>query len=210
MSTVKAILNRIEQQQPGELFFPSDFRLTGSEDAIKMALSRLVKARTIKRIAHGIYYVPQHNPLVGEILPPLDKIAQAIADRDHVKIKPTGAFALNKLGLSTQVPMRQVYITNGPPRLIKVGRSQIRFKPSSPRKLALQGPTSALVILALDELGPKAVSETMLNQIRGLLLKEDPDMLSADAKLAPAWINDLIYRLLKKEKSNDEMAKLNR
>lgn len=165
-----------------------------------MSLSRLVKAGRIKRIAHGIYYCPKQNSIVGEILPSLDKIAEAIAERDHVQIKPTGSYALNKLGLSSQVPMKQVYITNGPPRSIKVGRGEIRFKSTSHRKLALKGSISSLVILALDELGQSAIDDTMRQQIREVISKEDPEILAADARLAPAWIHDFLFHLIKKGK----------
>ncbi|MDP1763948.1 MAG: DUF6088 family protein [Sediminibacterium sp.] len=210
MSVRQEIRDAVQKIPLGELFFPADFRMVGSDDAIKMALSRMVRDGEIKRIAHGIYYVPQYSNLVGNVLPSLDRIAEAIAKHDHVRIKPAGSYALNKLGLSTQVPMKQVYITNGPPRSIKVGKGEIRFKSTNNRKLALQGNISSLVILALDELGPKSVSEPMRNQIREVLLKEDPEVLAADAKLAPAWIHDFLYSLMKKEKQTQhEMAELN-
>lgn len=212
MSTTQIITDTIKAKPAGELFFPSDFRFAGSEAAIKMALSRLVKEKTIKRVAHGIYYIPAYNPLVGDVLPSLDKIAEAIAKRDHVTIKPAGSYALNKLGLSTQVPMRQVYISNGPHRTIKVGKGEIRFKSASHRKLALQGKISSLVILALDELGPQSVDDVMREQIREVLKNEDPEILAADAKLATAWIHDFLYKLVKKGKDKStqhEMADAN-
>ena len=212
MSVRQQIREAIQRMPPGELFFPTDFRMVGSDDAIKMALSRLFTDGEIKRIAHGIYYVPQFNPLVGDLLPSLDEVAVAIAKRDQVRISPTGSYALNKLGLSTQVPTRQVYITNGPPRTIKVGKGEIRFKSTNHRKLALRGPISSLIILALDELGSDEVTEYMKYHIKELLLKEDPMLLEADAKLAPAWIHDFIYKTLKeeKDKSNQhEMADIN-
>jgi hypothetical protein len=212
MSVRNQIRKAIDKIREGELFFPSDFRMSGSEDAIKMALSRMVSDGEIKRIAHGIYYVPQHNPLVGDMLPSLDEIASAIAKRDQVRISPTGSYALNKLGLSDQVPTRQVYITNGPPRTIKVGKGEIKFKSTNHRKLAMRGPISSLIILALDEIGPDEITADMRSRIGELLLKEDPAILETDTKLAPAWIHDFIYKLLNEEKDKPyqhEMADAN-
>lgn len=206
MSAMQNIEATIAEIPAGHLFFPADFRLAGSEAAIKMALSRLVKDGKIRRIAHGIYYTPQHNAVVGEVLPSLEKVAKAIAKRDHVHIKPTGAYALNKLGLSTQVPMKQVYITDGPPRSIKVGRGEIRFKSTTHKKLALKGSISSLVILALDELGPESIDDSMRRQIREALSKEDPSILAEDAKLAPAWIHDFLFKLLKDKPAENELA----
>jgi hypothetical protein len=201
VSTTQTIESAIKQKTGGDIFFPSDFRFAGSEGAIKMALSRLVKEGGIKRIANGIYYVPTYNHIVGDVLPSLDEIAEAIAKRDHVTIKPAGSYALNKLGLSTQVPMKQVYFTNGQHRTIKVGKGEIKFKSASHRKLALQGKISSLVVLALDELGPDSVNETLRNQIREVLKNEEPEILAADAKLATGWIHDFLYNLVKEGQS---------
>ena len=183
----------------GELFYPSDFRMTGTDDAIKMALSRLVKEKIIERVAHGIYYKPKLHSVIGKIRPSLEKISISIANRDHVQIKPVGANALNKLGLSLQVPTKHVYITNGQPRKFKIGNAEIQFKSASPKRLALKGPISSLVILAMDELGRDAIDANLRLQIKELLNKEDMDFLKHDIRLAPAWIAKEIFTMLKEE-----------
>ena len=205
-STHKDILTKIKKLPPGELVFPTDFRGLGSEAAIKMALSRLVREKKFERIAHGIYLIPRTDPLLGKLHPSLESIAQAIADREHVRIRPAGAYALNKLGLSTQVPMKLVYITDGASRQIKIGKGGIKFKATTPKKLSLKGKISSLVIQALDELGSKAINDEMKRKIQVLLEKENPKNLKADIKLAPAWINDFIYSLQIKQNNNGTMA----
>jgi hypothetical protein len=123
-------------------------------------------------------------------------IANAIANRDHVIIKPTGISALNKLGISQQVPTKHVYITNGQPRKYKIGGNEIHFKSASPKKLALSGSISSLVILAMDELGLDGFDETLATQIKKLLQKEDATILENDIKLAPSWIARELFKLL--------------
>lgn len=145
--------------------------------------------------AHGIYLIPRTDPLLGKLHPSLESIAQAIAEREHVRIRPAGAYALNKLGLSTQVPMKLVYITDGAPRQIRIGKGGIKFKATTPKRLSLKGKISSLVIQALDELGLKAIDDEMKRKIQLLLEKENTKDLKADIKLAPAWINDFIYSL---------------
>ena len=171
MSIHQEIEEKIQSLPEGDIFFPAEFRMLGTDDAIKMALSRLVKVGAAERISHGIYYKPKHHKLLGSIKPSLEMIANAIAKRDHVNIKPTGISALNKLGLSEQVPTKHVYITNGQPRKYKIGGNEIHFKSASPKKLALSGPISSLVILAMDELGPNVIDETLATQIKKLLQK---------------------------------------
>lgn len=205
MSVHQAILDKINSKTPGDIFFPAEFRMLGTDDAIKMALSRLVKENTIERLANGVYYIPQFHHLIGRIKPSLEMIANAIASRDHIQIKPTGMSALNKLGLSEQVPTRHVYITNGQPRTYHVAENEIHFKSVSPKKLALKGPISSLIILAMDEMGQTEFDETLAGKIKGLLKKEDPILLENDMMLAPSWIAKELYSIISKFPA-DEMV----
>jgi hypothetical protein len=205
MSVHQAILDKINSKTPGDIFFPAEFRMLGTDDAIKMALSRLVKENTIERLANGVYFIPQFHHLIGRIKPSLEMIANAIASRDHIQIKPTGMSALNKLGLSEQVPTRHVYITNGQPRTYRVAENEIHFKSASPKKLALKGPISSLIILAMDEMGQAEFDETLASKIKGLLKKEDPKLLENDMMLAPSWIAKELYSIISKFPA-DEMV----
>ena len=205
MSVHQAILDKINSKTPGDIFFPAEFRMLGTDDAIKMALSRLVKENTIERLAHGIYYFPKFHDLIGRIRPSLEMIANAIASRDRIQIKPTGISALNKLGLSEQVPTRHVYITNGQSRTYHVAENEIHFKSASPKKLALKGSISSLIILAMDEMGQSEFDETLARKIKGLLQKEDPMMLENDMMLAPSWIAKELYSIISKFPA-DEMV----
>lgn len=198
MSVHQAILDKINLKTPGDIFFPSEFRMLGTDDAIKMALSRLVKENKIERLAHGIYYIPKFHDLLGRIRPSLEMIANAIASRDHIQIKSAGISALNKLGLSEQVPTRHVYITNGQPRTYYVAENEIHFKSASPKKLALKGPISSLIILAMDEMGQSEFDETLANKIKVLLQNEDPALLENDMMLAPSWIAKELLSIISK------------
>lgn len=198
----REIEKKLNRSKKGKLFFLNDFRGMGSETAIRKALSRLTASGKIKRIAQGIYVVPEVDDVLGELLPPMEKIAEAVAEKEHIKIKPIGAYALHKLGLTTQVPTKLVYITDGPRRIIRLGRNSIRFKPTTPKKLALQGELSSLIIQALEELGTDNLDETMKVRIKDLLLKEDHKTLIQDLKLAPARISEYIFSLLKENKND--------
>jgi len=194
-STHNEILNKIKHTKPGKILFPTDFRGSGSEAAIKMSLSRLVKEGKVDRLAHGIYLIPKHHGTMGKLHPPLEEIAKAIAERERVRIRPAGAYALNKLGLSTQIPTRLVYITDGQQRLITIGRGGIKFKPTTPKKFSMTGEISSLLFQALEEIGPKQITPELQEQIKELLKKEDRKKLKHDLTLAPAWINDFIISL---------------
>ena len=129
---------------------------------------------------------------LGILYPSLDEVAKTIAKRDRARIIPTGVYALNKLGLSTQIPMNIVYLTDGSPRNIKIGKSTIKFKKTAPRILTVKGEISGLVIQALKEIGKENISDEKINKIIILLKNEKNENLEHDMKLAPAWIRDIL------------------
>lgn len=202
-SVHQEIIDKINALKAGAIIFPTEFRGTGTEDAVKKALSRIAKEGKIERLAHGIYYLPKHHRTFGKLLPSLEEVAQAVAAHEHVRIRPSGAYALNKLGLSTQVPAKLIYITDGQPREIKIGKGGVKFKPTTPKKFGMKGPISSLLIQALEELTPSQLTPEMENQIRLLLDKESPENLQADIKLAPAKVNDMLVNIYFKSSRND-------
>jgi Family of unknown function (DUF6088) len=203
METVQSYIEgQVSRKKAGEVIFPTDFRGAGTEAAIKKALSRMVQKGPLKRLAHGIYYIPKIDPLLGEIRPGAHEVATMLARKEKVRIRPSGASALNALGLSTQVPTRMVYITDGPPRKIKLGKLVIQFKATSHKKLATTGKISSLVIQALEELDLKHIAGKEEERIKELLLKEKPKDLKHDLSIASARINDYIIKLLKPRKDD--------
>jgi hypothetical protein len=191
------ITDKINALQPGTIVFPTDFRGIGTDDAVRQALSRLTKEGKLERLAHGIYFLPKLHPTFGKLQPSLEEVAEAVAANEHMRIKPAGAYALNKLGLSTQVPMRLVYITDGQARQIKVGKGGVKFKPVSPKKFGMQGPISSLLIQGLEEMNINQVTPEMESRIKDLLTQETPDNLNFDLKLATARVNDYLIKILK-------------
>lgn len=181
----------------GSVLFVDDFLDYGNPESVKKALLRLEEKEILVRLAHGIYLYPKIDIELGILFPSTEDIAKAIARRDKARIVPTGVQALNKLGLSTQVPMKVVYLTDGAARSIKVGKRTITFKNTSPKNLLAQGEISSLVIQALKTIGQsKVVDETIL-KILTLLKKEKKENIMNDAKLAPAWINKILIQSIR-------------
>jgi len=190
------ILTQIESLPKGELLLPVDFSELGSSEAVRLSLFRLEKQGVITRVAQGIYVRPKESSLIGKLLPTAEEVAEAIAKRDRIRTVPTGSYALNALGLSTQVPMNIVLLTDGSPRVIKVGKRTIKFKKSTPKNLLAKGKISRLAIQALKEIGNGKVSEEEENKIVELLRKEDGKDLKHDISLAPVWIQKIMKKAL--------------
>jgi hypothetical protein len=196
------ILIKIVKAGKGSLFFTDDFIKYGSAKAVSKALERLAAKEVICRVARGVYTRLENDPVLGPVKPGAESIAEAIRRRDKAKIIPTGAMAMNALGLSTQVPMNVVYLTNGTARKINLGKRKIVFKKTTPRNLAAIGKISSLVIQALKEIGKGNATESEIDSILKHLEKEEPYRLEHDIKLAPEWIR-IIMRKVIKAKIND-------
>ena len=195
-STEKQIERSIKSKPMGTLVLPDDYFSFGSSDAIRKALGRLEDKKVIVRVAQGIYVRPKVSKLIGTLIPTAEEVAEAIAKRDRIRTLPTGSYALNALGLSTQVPMNIVLLTDGSPRVIKVGKRTIKFKKTTPKNLLAKGKISRLAIQALKEIGNGKVSEEEEKKIIGLLLKEDEKDFKHDIALAPVWIQKIMKKAL--------------
>lgn len=196
LSTERQIERSIKAKPRGTLVFPEDFSSYGSSDAVRKALDRLEDKHTLVRVAHGIYVRPKESELIGTVLPTAEEVATAIAKRDRIRTVPSGSYALNALGLSTQIPMKIVLLTDGSPREIKVGRRSIKFKKVAPKNLLAKGKVSRLAIQALKELGNGHVSDQDEEKIVERLRKEDVAALKHDIGLAPVWIQKIMSKAL--------------
>ena len=197
MSIEDKIVAQIEALPKGELLLPIDFQELGSSEAVRLSLFRLEKQGFIVRVAQGIYVRPKESSLIGKLTPSAEEVADAIAKRDRIRTVPTGSYALNALGLSMQVPMNIVLLTDGSPREIKVGKRTIKFKKTTPKYLLAKGKISRLVIQALKEIGKGNVTEEEEeHKILDLLKKEDEKDLKHDIALAPEWIKVIMKKAL--------------
>lgn len=194
------ILERIKKARRGLLFFTDSFVTYGNAKAVSKALERLTKQGELLRVAAGMYVRPEIDPVIGPVTPGIEAIAKAIAKRDKARIIPTGTYALNKLGLSTQVPLNIVYLTDGAARKVKVGKRSITFKRATPKNVAAIGEISGMAIQALKTLGKSKVSHEEVIKIQEQLKKEKITHLQQDIRLAPEWIRKIMQQVLKEQK----------
>lgn len=200
-STEIQIVKKIKKAKRGTLFFIDNFAAIASAKTINKALERLVFSGELTRVANGIYVRPTIDPVIGIVYPSIETIAKAIAKRDRARIVPTGTYALNLLGLSTQVPMNIVFLTDGVPRKINISGRKIVFKKTAPKNVAAIGEISKLAIQALRTIGKTKITPEEITKIQDLLRKEKPPRLKHDLFLAPAWIQEIIRPVLKEAKN---------
>jgi len=199
-SIVAKILSRIRSKGKGSVHVPGDFLDLGSREAVDLALHRFVKNGTLRRLARGVYDLPEQHPVLGLLSPSADSIAEALAGRDHARLQSAGAYAANALGLSEQVPAKAVFLTDGASRTVRIGPMTIQLRRTTPRNMAAAGRHSGLVIQAFRELGKKHVTEARIERLKRTLPADKRRELLKDLKLAPAWMHP-IFRALAEEAS---------
>lgn len=205
INTEIQVLTKFKKAKRGSLFYVEDFLRFGNYKTISKALERLVVKNEISRIARGIYARLEEDPLLGTVKPGAEAIVKAIAKRDKARIIPTGVLALNALGLSTQVPVNLVYLTDGAARKINIGKRNIIFKKTSPKNLTAIGRISSLAIQALKEIGKENITENQKQKILEHLEKEEPYRLQHDILLAPEWIRIIMRQaIITNNSSNHE------
>ncbi|MDI9442707.1 MAG: DUF6088 family protein [Planctomycetota bacterium] len=201
MSTTQdEILDRIRKHGRGKVFIPKDFLDLGSRDAADQSLSRLVKSGDILRLGRGLYQDPQMNERVGIPLgPDLDEIADALARQTGSRVVPSGAVAANRLGLSTQVPAKPVYLTDGRTRQVRIGSTTIQIRHAAPKELPVGSRTSAMVFQALRHLGQAAVDDQVVARLRRALSPKQRQELLQDARYTTDWIAAVVRQIVQEE-----------
>jgi len=193
------IFNRIRRFEPGRAFMAKDFLDVASRGTVDMTLSALVRDRVIRRVRRGLYDLPKVNPdLGGTLSPDIHQAARALARRHRWTIVPEGAWAANLLGLSTQVPAKIIYLSDGPNQKVQLGRRTIHFKHARRHILGQEKGMTALVIQALRYIGQKGLDETLIRRLRSLLPEAEKRRLLKAARFGVDWI----YETAKKVAEN--------
>ena len=193
------IVARIEQFGPGNAFSAKDFLDVASRTMIDVTLASLAQSGKIRRVRRGLYDMPKINPaLGGELSPDIDEAARAIARRQRWKIVPEGAWAANLLGLSTQVPAKIIYLTDGPNNEVLIGRRSIHFKHARPKAMAGLEGKFALVVQALRYLGKDGVGAREIETLRRTLSPTEKRRLVKDTRFGVDWIYEVAKRIAEK------------
>lgn len=182
----KSILLHAQSLPEGGVLSPKEFLHLGGRAAVDQALSRLTKEGKLLRVARGTYVTPVSSRF-GTRAPAPEKVVQALAAQSGEVVTPHGASAANALGLTQQVPIREVYLTSGRTRKLKLGRSEVMVKHVPRWMLALGTGPAGAAVRALAWMGPAHVGESLATLRRTLPPSEWQSLASARAAL-PSWM----------------------
>ena len=191
MSNSQMIRNRIERAEPGTLFVPADFNDIADRPAAHNILSRLVRDGTLRRAARGVYGKPRVSGLLGEEIPPsVDDVAHAIARSNGWTIVPSGNYALNMLGLDTQVPARFSYVSSGPYKRYDIGGVEVSFSHRANRDILEKSYLTCLIVQALKALGREGVDDAVIAKLASRLSEGEAEALYNETRNATSLVFD--------------------
>lgn len=195
----RQIVARIKGHGKGWVFTPRHFKDLGGRSSVSTILQRQRNAGVIRQLARGLYDYPRMDDQLGLLLPSTDDVAKALAGRDAIRLQPSGSYAANLLGLSSQVPMKVVYLTDGRSCTVEIGKRQIILKKTTPRNMATAGRISGLVIQALRHIGRKRVDDHVIAKLNRRLDAAARKQLMKDISYTPAWIADIFRQMAAEE-----------
>lgn len=190
------IISKIYGKGMGWTFSQKDFIELGSPGAIDISLSRLNNAGKIRRIARGLYDYPAYSKLLEcQLSADIFQAAQALARKFNWRIQPTGTAALNKLGLSTQVPGKIIFLSDGPKRSYDIMGTKLEFKKTGLKESKLKYPESEIVVQALKTLEAKRINEDIINKIRKHFSPAERKRILKNTKYITGWIYEIIKKI---------------
>lgn len=143
----------------------------------------------VRRVIRGIYDYPRFSKFLAQQLgPDIDQVARAVARKFRWRIQPSGALALNLLGLSTQVPARAIYLSDGPDRAYKLGNTSLVFENTALKEAGFKLRESGLIVQALKSLGSERITPEVISKIRAWLPESLRKKVLADTKTATGWV----------------------
>jgi len=194
-STTSTILKRIRAKHRGFVFTPKEFAHLGTRAAVDQALSRLQRSGQIRRLTRGVYEFPKIHPMIGLLSPSPEAVAKAIANRSASRITVSPAKAANLLGLSTQVPVQNVFWTEGPSRTIRIGNQTVSLKHVAPSKMIGAGTEAGIVIQAVRSLGKEGIHEIPVHSLAKRLPSPVKRAVQRLVPAAPAWSQPVLNQI---------------
>lgn len=196
MNYKQEILSRIRNFESNQVFIANDFFDIAGYETVRSTLNRLVEDKEIIRIMKGIYYKPKYIALIGEYeVPSVNEVANAIARKYNWTIAPSGNTALNLLGLSTQVPAKWTYISDGRYASFSFGNVTIEFKRRNNGDISKMSTLTAMVIQSIKAIGKDKIIPEQIDYLREKLSNREKSELLADGKTTSAWVYGIIKKI---------------
>ena len=185
-SISKQIMKQAEILPEGAILRPKDFLHLGSRPAVHQAFSRLARRDVLRRIFKGIY-VRTIETRFGRCSPRIEKVIEALSKLWGETIVYSAGSSANFLGLTTQIPMREVYFTSGPSRRLRFQALEVDLRHAPCWQLVGENRPAGVLVRALAFLHPDEAEEALDKVLPGFSEMDIAELMAARAVL-PEWI----------------------
>lgn len=182
----QSILTQAQSLPEGGLLSPKEFLHLGSRAAIDQTLSRLAREGKLLRVGRGAYSLPVQGRF-GVRPPSTEAVVEAIESTSGETVVANGAAEANALGLTTQVPTREVFLTSGPSRRLKLGNREVELKHGNRWQMLLGKRPAGKAIRALIWLGPEQAPK-VLQVLRSKLPSQEWEAMRQARAGLPSWM----------------------
>ncbi|CAN1514571.1 Transcriptional regulator, AbiEi antitoxin [Burkholderiaceae bacterium] len=181
-----SILSQAQSLPEGGLLSPKEFLHLGSRAAIDQTLSRMAREGKLLRVGRGAYALPIQGRF-GARPPSAQSVMEAMESTSGETVVASGAAEANSLGLTTQVPTREVYLTSGPSRRLKLGNREIELKHGNRWQMLLGKRPAGQAIRALIWFGPEQAPK-ILEVLRSKLSSQEWEAMRQARARLPSWM----------------------
>lgn len=189
----QSILAQSASRSEGSVLSPREFLHMGSREVVDQTFSRLLKEKKLLRVGRGLYTAPIHGRF-GVRPPSPEKLLGALAEKTGEIMVSHGAAAANRLGLTTQVPVREVFLTSGRSRTLRLGARVLEMKHAPSWQLLLGESSGGSLLRALSWLGPEQI-EDVIPQLYGKLSPQEWETVSAVRFMLPTWLAKAVSKV---------------
>lgn len=166
----------------------------GNRAAVDQALARLTRQGLLMRISRGVYVRPTESRF-GKRAPAVEKVVQGLSRTFGEILVRNGAAAANELGLTTQVPVRQIYWTSGPSRRLELGKQKVELRHVPGSLLVAANRPAGEAVRALNWLGRGQAKRALTLMGRTLSREERQELLSLRNSM-PGWMAQSVSETL--------------
>lgn len=193
------IYSIIKGNGKGYVFSAIDFTDKFNSSTVDWSLSNLHQEGKIRRLIRGLYDFPKYSELLQQNLSPdIDKVAYALARKFKWRIEPSSDTALYLLGLSTQVPGRYIYLSDGPKRIYEIFGNELEFKKIALKEVGFKYPESALLVQAIKGLGKNNITSKVITTLSNKIDEKYYSKIIKDTKTVTEWVYSIIKQVCQK------------
>lgn len=196
------IIKRVRGNGRGAVFTASDFADIGSRGGVDQALSRLAIDGSIRRLDRGLYDFPKTSAQLGQLSPNLDNIVRAIAKKDDLVLQVSSSAAANMFGLTTQVPAKLTYLTDGRTRSRQIGSQTIYFRKATGKTLVGAGNKTGAVFQALRYVGKNGITDQVIHNLASALTDKDRNLLMKQSLKVASWMRPVVQQIVSRMQTN--------